>query len=102
MAWHIPPGAFRGIGGLDLAALGIPPEDQYIRQYCERTGIASPEQLATDWRFYMAYNLFRMAAILQGIAKRVESGTAASAQAVQAASGARPLAELAWQFAQRA
>ena len=101
MGWHIPPGAFRGIGGLDLAELGIPQEDQYIRQYCERTGFASPEQLAQDWRFYMAYNLFRMAAILQGIGKRVESGTAASAQAVSAAAGARPLAQLAWQFAQR-
>jgi aminoglycoside phosphotransferase (APT) family kinase protein len=101
MGWHIPPGAFRGIGGLDLAELGIPAEAQYIRQYCERTGLASPEQLAVDWRFYMAYNLFRMAAILQGIAKRVEAGTAASAQAVSAAAGARPLAQLAWQFAQR-
>ncbi|MDD2923881.1 phosphotransferase [Rhodoferax sp.] len=99
MAWHIPPGAFRGIGGLDLAALGIPAEAQYIRQYCERTGIVTPTQLTADWSFYMAYNLFRMAAILQGIAKRVEAGTAASAQAVSAAAGARPLAQLAWQFA---
>jgi aminoglycoside phosphotransferase (APT) family kinase protein len=101
MAWHIPPGAFRGIGGLDLAALGIPSEDTYIRQYCQRTGLVTPEQLAPDWSFYLAYNLFRMSAILQGIGKRVEEGTAASAQAVHAAAGARPLAELAWQFAQR-
>jgi aminoglycoside phosphotransferase (APT) family kinase protein len=101
MGWHITPGAFRGIGGLDLASLGIPLEADYIRQYCERTRIASPEQLAQDWNFYLAYNLFRMAAILQGIGKRVEAGTAASAQAVSAAAGARPLAQLAWQFAQR-
>jgi len=101
MAWHIPPGAFRGIGGLDLVALGIPAEDQYIRQYCERAGWISPEALAEDWNFFLAYNLFRMAAILQGIGKRVEDGTAASAQAVSAAAGARPLAQLAWQFAQR-
>jgi aminoglycoside phosphotransferase (APT) family kinase protein len=101
MGWHITPGAFRGIGGLDLAALGIPLEADYIRQYCERTRIATPEQLAQDWAFYLAYNLFRMAAILQGIGKRVEAGTAASAQAVSAAAGARPLAQLAWQFAQR-
>jgi aminoglycoside phosphotransferase (APT) family kinase protein len=101
MGWHITPGAFRGIGGLDLAALGIPLEPDYIRQYCERTRIASPERLTQDWNFYMAYNLFRMAAILQGIGKRVEAGTAASAQAVSAAAGARPLAQLAWQFAQR-
>jgi aminoglycoside phosphotransferase (APT) family kinase protein len=101
MAWHIPPGAFRGIGGLDLNALGIPLEPEYIARYCARTGWVTPEQLAPDWNFFMAYNLFRMAAILQGIAKRVEAGTAASAQARSAAAGARPLAQLAWQFAQR-
>ena len=78
MAWHIPPGAFRGIGGLDHASLGIPLEADYIRRYCERTGLATPQALAVDWNFYLAYNLFRMAAILQGIAKRVEDGTAAS------------------------
>jgi aminoglycoside phosphotransferase (APT) family kinase protein len=100
MAWHIPPGAFRGIGGLDLQALGIPTEAQYIARYCERTGFATPEQLQADWNFYLAYNLFRLAAILQGIAKRVEAGTASSAQAVSSAAGARPLAEMAWRFAQ--
>jgi len=101
MAWHIPPGAFRGIGGLDLAGLGIPTEAEYVRRYCERTGLSSPEALLADWDFYLAYNLFRMAAILQGIAKRVEAGTAASAQAVASAAGARPLAQLAWRFAQQ-
>jgi aminoglycoside phosphotransferase (APT) family kinase protein len=101
MAWHIPPGAFRGIGGLDHAALGIPVESEYVARYCERTGFATPQQLAGDWNFYLAYNLFRMAAILQGIAKRVEEGTASSEQARQAAAGARPLAELGWSFAQR-
>jgi aminoglycoside phosphotransferase (APT) family kinase protein len=101
MGWHIPPGAFRGIGGLDLNALGIPSEKDYIARYCERTDQVTPEQLAPDWGFYMAYNLFRMAAILQGIAKRVEAGTAASEQARSAAAGARPLAQIAWQFAQR-
>jgi aminoglycoside phosphotransferase (APT) family kinase protein len=102
MAWHIPPGAFRGIGGLDLPALGIPPEDEYIRLYCERTGLATPQALKADWNFYMAYNMFRIAAILQGIAKRVENGTASSAQAQKSAAGARPMAAMAWQFAQRA
>jgi aminoglycoside phosphotransferase (APT) family kinase protein len=101
MAWHIPPGAFRGIGGLDHAALGIPVESEYVRRYCERTGFTTPDALARDWNFYLAYNLFRMAAILQGIAKRVEDGTASSAQARQAGAGARPLAELGWQFAQK-
>ena len=102
MAWHIPPGSFRGIGGLDLPSLGIPSEEEYIRMYCERTGITTPELLKADWNFYMAYNLFRLAAILQGIAKRVENGTASSAQAVKSAAGARPLAQMGWQFAQAA
>lgn len=102
MAWHIPPGSFRGIGGLDVAELGIPSEDHYIRMYCDRTGLAKPDDVKTDWNFYLAYNLFRLAAILQGIAKRVEAGTASSAQAVSSAAGARPLAEMAWTFAQQA
>jgi aminoglycoside phosphotransferase (APT) family kinase protein len=101
MAWHIPPGAFRCIGGLDFAALGIPTESEYIHMYCDRTGLATPSDLKTDWNFYLAYNLFRMSAILQGIAKRVEAGTASSAQAVSSAAGAKPLAELAWSFAQK-
>lgn len=101
MAWHIPPGAFRGIAGLDHAALGIPSERTYIEWYCQRTGLARPEQLLADWSFYLAYNLFRIAAILQGIAKRLQDGTASSAQAQSAAAGARPLAQLAWQFAQQ-
>jgi len=100
MAWHIPPGSFRGIGGLDHKALGIPSENDYIARYCERTGYLTPEQMKADWNFYLAYNLFRLASILQGIAKRVEMGTASSAQAVNSARGARPLAEMGWAFAQ--
>jgi aminoglycoside phosphotransferase (APT) family kinase protein len=102
MSWHIPHGAFRGIGDLDLAALGIPGEDAYIRRYCERTGLASAADLKADWNFYLAYNLFRIAAILQGIAKRHEAGTASSPEAADAGKRARPMAELAWRFAQQA
>ncbi len=102
MTWHIPHGSFRGIGGLDHAALGIPAEDEYIRRYCRRTGLTTPEALRPDWNFYMAYNMFRIAAILQGIAKRVEDGTASSAQAAVSGANARPMAELAWRFAQKA
>ncbi len=102
MAWHIAPGVFRGIGGHDLAALGIPDEDAYVARYCERTGRGDPRALKADWNFYLAYNLFRIAAILQGIAKRVVDGTASSAQARHAAAGAKPLAEMGWAFAQRA
>ena len=101
MSWHIAPGSFRGIGGLDLAALAIPSEADYVRRYCERTGRPDPLAVMADWNFYMAYNLFRMAGILQGIAKRVEAGTASSAQARQAGAGARPLAEMGWRIAQQ-
>ncbi|MBK1688526.1 phosphotransferase [Rubrivivax gelatinosus] len=102
MAWHIPPGMFRGLGGLDLAALGIPSEADYVRRYCERTGRADPEALMADWNFYLAYNLFRLASITQGIAKRVVDGTASSAQAKATGAATRPLAELAWRFASQA
>lgn len=99
MGWHIPPGTFRGIGGLDVASLGIPTESEYIARYCERTGLTTPAALKADWNFYLAYNLFRLAAILQGIGKRVEAGTASSAQAVSSAAGAPVLAKMAWDFA---
>jgi aminoglycoside phosphotransferase (APT) family kinase protein len=105
MSWHIPASAFRGIGGLDLAALGIPDERSYVQRYCERTGRTRPghdlEAVLADWTFYMAYNLFRMAGILQGIAKRAMDGTASSPEARQAAAGARPLAEMGWEIARR-
>ena len=101
MSWHIPASLSRGIGGCDLKALGIPDEQAYIRRYCERTGISDVDSLLADWNFYLAYNMFRIAAILQGIAKRVEAGTAASAQAKAAGATARPMAQLAWSFAQK-
>jgi aminoglycoside phosphotransferase (APT) family kinase protein len=117
MAWHIPAGTFRGIGGMDIESLGIPTEADYIARYCARMNEAlsqrmnpaqaadlrlDPGALATDWNFYLAYNMFRIGAILQGIARRVVDGTASSAQAREAGASARPMAELAWQFAQRA
>ncbi|MBK1615684.1 phosphotransferase family protein [Rubrivivax gelatinosus] len=102
MAWHIPPGMFRGIGGLDLAELGIPSEAEYRRRYCERSGRDDADALAADWDFYLAYNLFRLASITQGIARRVVDGTASSAQARATGAATRPLAEMAWRFASRA
>ena len=102
MAWHIPPGTFRGIGGLDHQALGIPSEAEYVRRYCERTGRSNPELLMADWNFYLAYNLFRLASITQGIAKRVVDGTASSAQARATGAATRTLAEMAWTLAQSA
>jgi aminoglycoside phosphotransferase (APT) family kinase protein len=98
MSWHIPPAQFRGIAGLDLARLGIPAEAEYIGAYCRRTGRARIEH----WDFYLAYNMFRLAAILQGIMKRALDGTAASREALDAGKRARPMAELGWKYAQRA
>ena len=97
MSWHISPGAFRGIAGLDHAALGIPSEQEYIANYCRRTGRAG----IANWNFYLAFGLFRIAAILQGIAKRALDGTASSAQAVETGKRARPMAEMGWNLAER-
>ena len=102
MAWHIPAGMFRGMAGLDFEALGLPSEQRYIETYCERTGRGDAAALKDEWNFYLAYNLFRIAAMAQGIAKRVLDGTAASSQARATGEAAKPLSELAWSFAQRA
>ena len=96
MSWHIEPGLFRGIGGLDLKSLGIPTEDAYIDLYSERTGISINKD---DFRFYLAYNMFRMAGILQGIMKRYQDGTASSEEALRNGQAARPMAEMGWDYA---
>lgn len=101
MSWHIPHSLSRGIAGLDLNALGIPTESEHLKRYAQRTGRQDLDTVQRDWNFYIAYNLFRIAAILQGIARRVVDGTAASAQAQAAGAGARPLAEMGWALAQR-
>jgi aminoglycoside phosphotransferase (APT) family kinase protein len=98
MSWHIPPAQFRGIGGLDLRSLGIPVEEEYVAMYCRRTG----RDRIDHWDFYLAYNMFRLAAILQGIMKRALDGTAASREALDAGKRARPLAEIGWTYARRA
>jgi aminoglycoside phosphotransferase (APT) family kinase protein len=94
MLWRIPVGEAGGLMGLKLLPLGIPSEAEYIAAYCARTGRAAIEPRV--WEFCMAYNLFRIACIRQGIMKRVLEGTAASAHAREAGSKARATAELAW------
>ena len=96
--WRMPSSLFNGLDGADLASLGIPSEEEYIEAYCRRTG----RDEIGDMDYYMAYNFFRLAGILQGIAGRVRDGTASSAHAAQTASIVRPLAELAWGFAKKA
>jgi aminoglycoside phosphotransferase (APT) family kinase protein len=97
MSWRISPQLWRGIGGLDLHALGIPDEASHVRRYVEATG----REIAPLWEFYMAYNLFRMAAILHGIAQRAAEGTAAAADAEETGRKAGPLADLGWDCALR-
>ena len=86
------------VGHFDLSvSLGIPGEKDYVRRYCERTGRGDPDAVMADWNFYMAYNLFRMAAILHGIAQRAAQGNAAAADAVEVGARAGPLADRAFQ-----
>ncbi len=96
MTWYLPPGAGRGLGGIDISGSGIPSIKDYIARYCERTGRAGG---IPNFEFYMAFNMFRMAGILQGIMKRVVDGTAASAQAMAMGKSARPIAEQGWAVA---
>jgi aminoglycoside phosphotransferase (APT) family kinase protein len=78
--------------GFDFAALGIPSEEDYVARYCERTGRSGIE----NWDFYMAFNMFRLAGILQGIMGRVVEGTASSQHAIESGKRARPMAEAGW------
>ena len=94
MLWRVGAGEVRGLAGIDLHALGIPTESEYVATYCARTGRAGIEPRA--WEFCMAYNLFRIASIRQGIMRRVLDGTAASRHAREAGGRARATAELAW------
>jgi aminoglycoside phosphotransferase (APT) family kinase protein len=100
MDWYRPPGAdLRGtLNGQDLRALGIPTFDEYVARYCARTGFRIDRNVG----FYRAYNLFRVAAILQGVAARLRQGNAAASSAAEVTTRIRPLAVAAWQEAQAA
>ena len=97
LSWHISPALWRGIAGLDLDALGIPDEAVYLDWYRAQTGVEPAE----NWDFYIAYNLFRLAAIMHGIAQRAAAGNAASADALETGRKAQPLARLALDYAAR-
>ncbi|MCA3696842.1 phosphotransferase family protein [Aquidulcibacter sp.] len=98
MNWVMPSGQRSGLAGLDLEALGIPSMERYIELYCQGTGRKSIENI--DW--YFAYNMFRLAGIIQGIVGRVRDGTAASAHAQDNADRVQPLALAAYGFALKA
>ena len=97
MMYRMPAELGTGLAGLDLAALGIPSEDDYVAAYCRRTGRAGIPHLD----FYVAFNLFRLAAIIHGIKGRLSRGTASSAHAGKMVASLEPLADLAWAQAER-
>jgi len=92
MTYHLTRENLGGILGQDLRALGIPTEEEYLAAYCRRTGRTS----IPDWSFYVAFSMFRLSAIAQGIMGRVLAGTANDANARARGERARPMAEAAW------
>ena len=97
MMYRMPALTIPGLAGADLPALGIPSEEDYVASYCRRTG----RDELPDLDFYVAFNLFRFAAICHGIKARIARGTAASADAGRLAADLPILAALAWQQADR-
>ncbi|MFM5930517.1 MAG: phosphotransferase [Novosphingobium sp.] len=91
MMYRVPPDIVPGLGGADVDALGIPTEEEYVAAYCLRTG----RDGIANYTFYLAFNLFRLAAIFHGIKGRVLRGSAANAQAAQRAESFPRLAQLA-------
>ncbi len=94
MTWRLTPDQFRGLVGEDFRALGIPSESEYLGAYCRRVGRDRvPEN---EWEYYMAFNMFRLAGILQGIMARALQGNASNPNAIEAGRRAGPLAEQGW------
>jgi aminoglycoside phosphotransferase (APT) family kinase protein len=92
MAWMLPrDGGMKGLAGVDRGAAGIPSDEAYVERYCERTGRTGID----NWHFYLAFSLFRLAAILQGVRKRAEIGTASSTEAEARGKLVYPLAAMA-------
>lgn len=96
MLWRTP-ADWGGLEGCDLAALGLPAEQEMVAHYCRLSGRPVPG--AALWEFYMAYNLFRVSCIRQGVYARSLDGTASNLRAADSGRLVRPAAELAWQLA---
>ena len=99
MRYHLSAEQFRGLAGLDWAALQIPSEAESVADYCRRRGRApiAPR----EWTYYLVFNMFRLTGILQGVLARAIQGNASSATALEAGRRARPLAEQAWALVQQ-
>lgn len=98
MHWVMPPDGRSGLAGIDLPAQGLPTLDEATARYCTATG----RDGLPDLRWYFAYNLFRLAGIVQGIKKRVADGNASSEQAAAMSERVGPLARAAWDQARLA
>ena len=98
MMYRMPPHIVAGLAGADIAALGIPSEEDYLAAYCRRRKLDG----LPGYDFYMAFNFFRLAAIFHGIKGRVIRGNASSAQARERVSVLPELMKLAWRQAERA
>jgi len=94
MTWRLSPGQFRGMAGKDLESLGIPTERAYVASYCQRVGRVPPRPEV--WHFVVACSMFRLAAILHGVAIRALRGNAAASNAAEIGKGARLVADVAW------
>ena len=97
LPYRLPAGVAFGMGGLDLKALNIPSEAEYVDIYCKNTGRSAIPHMD----YYHAFNMFRLAGILHGILGRVKRGNASSKHAAQQGQLCEPLAELAWAQAEK-
>ncbi len=92
LGWHIDHTERRGLRGLDLTALGIPLEPVFVSKYLALTG----RPRITDWTFYLAFNMFRFACILEGIRARAMRGTAVNKHAIDVAARSRKISKAGW------
>jgi len=93
LPWRLTSWQFRGMAERTPLPAGIPSEQEYLRNYCGRTGRRVDP---SEYEFCLVYAMFRLAAILQGILKRSQDGSASSAQALETGLKARGIAEAAW------
>ncbi len=98
MQWRTPKDIRSGFLGVDLTAMGIPTEDEYVAAYCKRTGREGIPKLD----FYFAYNIFRLAGIAQGVYARSQQGNASNERAKELGALVAPMAEYAWSIAENA
>jgi aminoglycoside phosphotransferase (APT) family kinase protein len=99
LAWRLRPDEFRGMAGLNIKNLGIPNEADYVSAYCKRTGRQSIDPF--HWDFYLAYNMFRLACIRQGIMRRVIDGNASNPNAAEVGRKAGDMADTAWRLVEK-